>query len=258
MLLCISSLFISDRAAPWARAQIRQYPGKSRIFLNAEDLINIHYTKPCAKECDQPMSQQHYRRRSRQARAFTDPNQYSPYPGIPHYNQPPAPDHTAQTNALVPTQPQVPQAIPQQITPTPVYPANQVVQQAADTGAAAATGGLLGNLGGIGNNLSSLKGLFDRIGGIDGIVNGMGKVQQVVNGVQQMAPMMKLFVGLLPFGAAAAANKAAESTSPTYEETYYRPRKKRKRKKSRSTGKKRRKTSSSKPYSPSSSKKRRR
>lgn len=143
------------------------------------------------------MSQQHYRRRSRHARALTDPNQYSPYPGIPHYNQPsaPAPAPTAQTYALVPTQPQAPQPMPQQ---TPVYPANQVTQQAVDTEATAATGGLLGNLGGIGNNLSNLKGLFDRIGGIDGIVNGMGKVQQVVNGVQQMAPMMKLFAGLLP------------------------------------------------------------
>lgn len=49
-------------------------------------------------------------------------------------------------------------------------------------------------------NIGELKGMIDRFGGIDGIMNGIGKMQKVVGGFQQMAPMMKLVMGILPFG----------------------------------------------------------
>lgn len=49
-------------------------------------------------------------------------------------------------------------------------------------------------------NLGELKGMIDRFGGIDGIMNGVAKMQKVVGGIQQMAPMMKLVMGILPFG----------------------------------------------------------
>lgn len=43
--------------------------------------------------------------------------------------------------------------------------------------------------------MEQIKGIIDRMGGIDGIVNSMGKVQKVMSGFQQMAPMVKLFMG---------------------------------------------------------------
>lgn len=233
------------------------------------------------------MSQQYQGRRSRHSRAIRDPQQYTPYPGIPQYNNTqPMPGPTAQSYALQPyNQPQV---IPQQqgapVYPnqnhgqqTPVYPANQTVQEDAaavtETAEAAAGGGILSSLTGLGGNLKELKGFIDRMGGIDGIMDGMGKVQRVVNGVQQMAPMFKLVTGLLPFGAAAAAKAAKDSASPPpplYEEEYYTPRRRKKRKKStsnskgkngsskksssNSSGKKKSKAAQTKAYYPSAAK----
>lgn len=200
------------------------------------------------------MSQQYHGRRSRQARALRDPQQYTPYPGIPQYNNtqpmpvPATPPYSLQSY----NQPQI---VPQQqgapLYPSqnfaqqpPVYPANQTAQEdtaaVTDTAEAAAGGGILNSLSGLGGNLKELKGFIDRMGGIDGIMDGMGKVQRVVNGVQQMAPMFKLVTGLLPFGAAAAAKAAKDSTSPPpplYEEEYYTPKRRKKRKKSNSKSK---------------------
>lgn len=231
------------------------------------------------------MAQQYHGRRSRQARALRDPQQYTPYPGIPQYgNTQPVPVPSSPPYALQPyNQPQI---VPQQqgaplyqnqnyAQQTPVYPANQTAQEetAAVTEtaeAAAGSGGILNSLSGLGGNLKELKGFIDRMGGIDGIMDGMGKVQRVVNGVQQMAPMFKLVTGLLPFGAAAAAKAAKETASPPpplYEEEYYTPRRRKKRKKSNSnskgkngsskkssnnsSGKKKRKEAKTKAYYPS-------
>ncbi len=44
------------------------------------------------------------------------------------------------------------------------------------------------------SNLSDLKGLIDRMGGIDGVVATMGKVQKFMSAMQQVAPILKLFM----------------------------------------------------------------
>ncbi|MEO2205561.1 tyrosine protein kinase [Paenibacillus pabuli] len=99
-------------------------------------------------------------------------------------------------------------------------------------------------------NLGELKGMIDRFGGIDGIMNGIGKMQKVVGGIQQMAPMMKLVMGILPFGK--GKNKSSSPAEADYEE-YTPPRRPRKRRKKttsaprrRSSNTTRRKTSSTK------------
>ncbi|WP_342571819.1 tyrosine protein kinase [Paenibacillus sp. FSL R5-0749] len=74
-------------------------------------------------------------------------------------------------------------------------------------------------------NIGELKGMIDRFGGIDGIMSGIGKMQKVVGGIQQMAPMMKLVMGILPFGKGKSNNSAADAD---YEE--YTPPRRRKRK----------------------------
>ncbi|MEW4430540.1 tyrosine protein kinase [Paenibacillus pabuli] len=108
-------------------------------------------------------------------------------------------------------------------------------------------------------NLGELKGMIDRFGGIDGIMSGIGKMQKVVGGIQQMAPMMKLVMGILPFGK--GKNKSSSPAEADYEEytpPRSRPRKRRKKSNTttprrRSSNTTRRKTTSTK-RRPSSSK----
>jgi len=57
--------------------------------------------------------------------------------------------------------------------------------------AAPAKGGLPFNL----SNLGDIKAIIDRMGGIDGVLSTMGKVQKFMATMQQMAPMLKLFMG---------------------------------------------------------------
>lgn len=98
-------------------------------------------------------------------------------------------------------------------------------------------------------NLGELKGMIDRFGGIDGIMNGVAKMQKVVGGIQQMAPMMKLVMGILPFG----KNKNSSSEADADYEEYSKPRPRKRRKKTTGTQRKRtssparRKTAAAKP-----------
>ncbi|WP_260985553.1 tyrosine protein kinase [Paenibacillus xylanexedens] len=84
-------------------------------------------------------------------------------------------------------------------------------------------------------NIGELKGMIDRFGGIDGIMSGIGKMQKVVGGIQQMAPMMKLVMGILPFGKGKNNNSEADAD---YEE-YSSPRPRKRRKKSTTTPRRR-------------------
>lgn len=107
-------------------------------------------------------------------------------------------------------------------------------------------------------NLGELKGMIDRFGGIDGIMNGIGKMQKVVGGIQQMAPMMKLVMGILPFGKGKNKSSPAEADYEEYTPPRSRPRKRRKKSttttpRRRSSNTTRRKTTSTK-RRPSSSK----
>lgn len=76
-------------------------------------------------------------------------------------------------------------------------------------------------------NIGELKGMIDRFGGIDGIMNGIGKMQKVVGGIQQMAPMMKLVMGILPFGKGKTNNSAADADYEEYTPLRKRTRKRR-------------------------------
>ncbi|WP_440116287.1 tyrosine protein kinase [Paenibacillus sp. QZ-Y1] len=100
-------------------------------------------------------------------------------------------------------------------------------------------------------NIGELKGMIDRFGGIDGIMNGIGKMQKVVGGFQQMAPMMKLVMGILPFGKGKTNKSAADADFEEY--TPRRPRKRRK----KTTTAPRRRTTSTTPRRKSNSTKRR-
>ncbi|MCL6663781.1 MULTISPECIES: hypothetical protein [Paenibacillus] len=80
-------------------------------------------------------------------------------------------------------------------------------------------------------NIGELKGMIDRFGGIDGIMSGIGKMQKVVGGIQQMAPMMKLVMGILPFGKGKSNNSAADAD---YEE-YTPPRKRKSKRRNKTT-----------------------
>lgn len=64
--------------------------------------------------------------------------------------------------------------------------------------------------------MEQIKGIIDRMGGIDGIVNSMGKVQKVMSGFQQMAPMVKLFMGSFGKNKGAAGALAAEEDAALY------------------------------------------
>ncbi|MFC9712471.1 tyrosine protein kinase [Paenibacillus sp. NPDC056933] len=100
-------------------------------------------------------------------------------------------------------------------------------------------------------NIGELKGMIDRFGGIDGIMNGIGKMQKVVGGFQQMAPMMKLVMGMFPFGKGKKNSSAADKD---YEE-YSPPRSRKRRKKTTAAPRKR--SSSSNPRRKSNSTRRR-
>ncbi|OPG93836.1 hypothetical protein B2I21_34405 [Chryseobacterium mucoviscidosis] len=89
-------------------------------------------------------------------------------------------------------------------------------------------------------NIGELKGMIDRFGGIDGIMSGIGKMQKVVGGFQQMAPMMKLVMGILPFG----KGKKSSAADKDYEE-YSPPRSRKRRKKTTSAPRKRNSNSKS-------------
>jgi hypothetical protein len=55
----------------------------------------------------------------------------------------------------------------------------------------ATKGGLPFNL----SNLNDLKAMVDRMGGIEGVLATMGKFQKFMSTMQQVAPMIKLFMG---------------------------------------------------------------
>ncbi|MBO9598835.1 MAG: hypothetical protein J7559_13580 [Cohnella sp.] len=44
-------------------------------------------------------------------------------------------------------------------------------------------------------NINEIKAMIDRMGGIEGVLNTMGKVQKFMSTVQQVAPLVKLFMG---------------------------------------------------------------
>lgn len=99
--------------------------------------------------------------------------------------------------------------------------------------------------GGPGNSLASnfnmneLKNMIDRMGGVDGILNTMQKVNKLMQTVQQMTPMLKLFLG--SFGKA--------KTTDMYDDDDYYPKRRRRRKRRRKysgSRRKRRKTYRSK------------
>ncbi|WP_053781169.1 hypothetical protein [Paenibacillus xylanivorans] len=101
-------------------------------------------------------------------------------------------------------------------------------------------------------NIGELKGMIDRFGGIDGIMSGIGKMQKVVGGFQQMAPMMKLVMGILPFGKGKKSGSAADKD---YEE--YSPPRSRKRRKKTTAAPRKRNTNSKTGRNKSNSTKRR-
>ncbi|RUS43273.1 oligopeptidase [Cohnella sp. AR92] len=84
---------------------------------------------------------------------------------------------TAATNALIGA-------------PSPTYSPVQVMPPATQPPAASPSKGLLGNF-----NLGDLKGMLDRMGGVEGLLSNMGKVQKFMSTVQQVAPLLKLFMG---------------------------------------------------------------
>ncbi|MFC5470852.1 aminotransferase [Cohnella suwonensis] len=60
------------------------------------------------------------------------------------------------------------------------------------------------------SNLNDLKAMVDRMGGIEGVLSTMGKVQKFMSTMQQIAPMIKLFIG--KGGKTATANNDSVST----------------------------------------------
>lgn len=44
-------------------------------------------------------------------------------------------------------------------------------------------------------NINEIKAMIDRMGGVEGVLNTMGKVQKFMSTVQQIAPLVKLFIG---------------------------------------------------------------
>ncbi|MFC5530985.1 hypothetical protein [Cohnella yongneupensis] len=45
------------------------------------------------------------------------------------------------------------------------------------------------------SNLNDLKAMFDRMGGIEGVMSMVGKAQKFMSTMQQVAPLVKLFMG---------------------------------------------------------------
>ena len=82
-------------------------------------------------------------------------------------------------------------------------PVTTVSNQSSSSGQQS-SGGLLSNFS-LSNltkyaNVDELKGLVDRFGGLDGILATVTKVQKVVSTVGQIAPMAKIFSGVLGKG----------------------------------------------------------
>ncbi|RED63060.1 hypothetical protein [Cohnella lupini] len=75
---------------------------------------------------------------------------------------------------------------PAAINPTTVLPAVQ---------AEAPSSSLLSKLPFNISNISDVKALVDRMGGVEGILTTMGKFQKFMATMQQIAPMVKLFMG---------------------------------------------------------------
>jgi hypothetical protein len=73
--------------------------------------------------------------------------------------------------------------------------------------------------------LSDIKHFIDRMGGIDGILSGIGKFQKFMSAMQQLAPLLRLFLGK------AAATKAASLGDLASD---YRPKPRRRRRTNRS------------------------
>jgi hypothetical protein len=71
----------------------------------------------------------------------------------------------------------------------------------AQTVTTTAKGGLPFNI----SNITDLKAMVDRMGGIEGVLATVGKFQKFMSTMQQMAPMIKLFMGNKG-GKAATAN----------------------------------------------------
>jgi len=92
-----------------------------------------------------------------------------------------------------------------------------------------AGGGLLGNF-----NLKDIKTVIDRMGGIDGIISTVGKVQKIVGSIQQMQPLIKMLLSLMP-------GKSQESDDAVDEdEEWSRPRRRRRRRRRGSAVRRRR------------------
>lgn len=151
------------------------------------------------------MPDHYYNHSRRNQRSLSDSYNASAYPGLSSY---------------------APSALPGETGILPALGAEAATETAlalpAAEAATKASGGLAGLLsglgggGGIGGNMEQIKGIIDRMGGIDGIVNSMGKVQKVMSGFQQMAPMVKLFMGSFGKNKGAAGALAAEEDAALY------------------------------------------
>lgn len=62
------------------------------------------------------------------------------------------------------------------------------------------------------SNIGDLKAMVDRMGGIEGVLATVGKFQKFMSTMQQMAPMIKLFMGNKG-GKVTTANTTTKSTS---------------------------------------------
>lgn len=63
------------------------------------------------------------------------------------------------------------------------------------------------------SNIGEWKQMLDRVGGIDGVLGAMGKFQKFAATMQQMAPLLRLFIGK---GGGAAATAAGISKNGTF------------------------------------------
>lgn len=63
-----------------------------------------------------------------------------------------------------------------------------------------------------GFSFGELKGIIDRMGGIDGVLSGIGKFQKLMSTMQQMAPILRLFMNKA--SAAGITEENASSGAP--------------------------------------------
>lgn len=154
------------------------------------------------------MPDHYYNHSRRNQRSLTDTYNASAYPGLSPY----APSSPPGESGILPA------LGAEAATETALaLPAAEATTKASGGLAGLLSGlGGLGGGGGIGGNMEQIKGIIDRMGGIDGIVNSMGKVQKVMSGFQQMAPMVKLFMGSFGKGKGAAGALAAEEDAALY------------------------------------------